>query len=331
MRRARRAVRCVRRARARAERTTRRRGWSEGGVARAERQTRREEEEEEKTNTARERPCSTAAARATRGVRARRARRARVVCRSVRRSLASLEAATTEKTRDKDDDRRQRTGEDHHSGANTPARLRRREPPVVYARAARVARASSVAPCAAPSLRSKRRPQKRCETRTTTGDREQEKITTVARTPLHDCGGESHQRCTRAPRARPTARPTRRCWASERESGARGATDGTNETTPNPQRRAAHERGGGLSDGAWRSDSQRTGRPTARVAFGVRLPAHPLVGRALPAGAGTRSERAARAGRRTGQRNDARGGGVKGIGAEECCFRALRSPAQGRF
>ena len=155
--------------------------------------------------------------------------------------------------------------------ANAPARLRRREPPVVYARAARVARASSVAPCAAPSLRSKRRPQKRCETRTTTGDREQEKITTVARTPLLDCGGESHQRCTRAPRARPTARPTRRCWASERESGARGATDGTNETTPNPQRRAAHERGGGLSDGAWRSDSQRTGRPTARVAFGLRL------------------------------------------------------------
>ena len=215
--------------------------------------------------------------------------------------------------------------------ANAPARLRRREPPVVYARAARVARASSVAPCAAPSLRSKRRPQNRCETRTTTGDREQEKITTVARTPLLDCGGESHQRCTRAPRARPTARPTRRCWASERESGARGATDGTNETTPNPQRRATHERGGGLSDGAWRSDSQRTGRPTARVAFGVRLPAHPLVGRALPAGAGTRSERAARAGLRTGQRNDARGGGVKGIGAEECCFRALRSPAQGRF
>ena len=189
MRRARRAVRCVRRARARGERTTRRRGWSEGGVARAERQTRREEEEE-KTNTARERPCSTAAARATRGVRARRARRARVVCRSVRRSLASLEAATTEKTRDKDDDRRQRTGEDHHSGANTPARLRRREPPVVYARAARVARASSVAPCAAPSLRSKRRPQKRRETRTTTGDREQEKIITVTNLNLNSCGPE---------------------------------------------------------------------------------------------------------------------------------------------
>ena len=78
--------------------------------------------------------------------------------------------------------------------ANAPARLRRREPPVVYARAARVARASSVAPCAAPSLRSKRRPQKRRETRTTTGDREQGKITTVARTPLLDCGGESHPR-----------------------------------------------------------------------------------------------------------------------------------------
>ena len=174
---------------ARGERATRRRGWSEGGVARAERQTRREEEEE-KTNTARERPCSTAAARATRGVRARRARRARVVCRSVRRSLASLEAATTEKTRDKDDDRRQRTGEDHHSGANTPARLRRREPPVVYARAARVTRASSVAPCAAPSLRSKRRPQKRRETRTTTGDREQEKIITVTNLNLNSCGPE---------------------------------------------------------------------------------------------------------------------------------------------
>jgi hypothetical protein len=85
--------------------------------------------------------------------------------------------------------------------ANAPARLRRREPPVVYARAARVARASSVAPCAAPSLRSKRRPQKRRETRTTTGDREQEKIITVARTPLLDCGGESHPWCTRAPRA----------------------------------------------------------------------------------------------------------------------------------
>ena len=107
---------------ARGERATRRRGWSEG-AARAERQTRREEEEE-KTNTARERPCSTAAARATRGVRARRARRARVVCRSVRRSLASLEAATTEKTRDKDDDRRQRTGEDHHSYEPEPEQLR---------------------------------------------------------------------------------------------------------------------------------------------------------------------------------------------------------------
>ena len=85
--------------------------------------------------------------------------------------------------------------------ANAPARLPRREPPVVYARAARVARASSVAPCAAPSLRSKRRPQKRRETRTTTGDRKQEKIITVARTPLLDCGGESHPWCTRAPRA----------------------------------------------------------------------------------------------------------------------------------
>ena len=137
MRRARRAVRCVRRARARAERTTRRRGWSEGGVARAERQTRREE-----------------------GKRRRPTQR-----------------------------------------ANAPARLRRREPPVVYAHAARVARASSVAPCAAPSLRSKRRPQKRRKTRTTTGDREQEKIITVARTPLLDCGGESHPWCTRAPRA----------------------------------------------------------------------------------------------------------------------------------
>ena len=120
---------------ARSERATRRRGWSEGGVARAERQTRREEEEEEKTNTARERHLDCGGESHPWCTRAR-ARRARVVCRSVRRSLASLEAATTEKTRDKDDDRRQRTGEDHHSGANTPARLRRREPPVVYARAA---------------------------------------------------------------------------------------------------------------------------------------------------------------------------------------------------
>ena len=117
------------------ERATRRRGWSEGAVL-ADRQTRREEEEE-KTNTARERPCSTAAARATRGVNARRACPARVVCRSVRHSLAPLEVATTENTRNKDDDRRQRTGEDYHSGANTPARLRRREPPAMNARATR--------------------------------------------------------------------------------------------------------------------------------------------------------------------------------------------------
>ena len=100
------------------------RGWS--GTVWHVRSDRHEEkrQEEEKTNTARERPCSTAAARATRGVRARRARRARVVCRSVRRSLASLEAATTEKTRDKDDDRRQRTGEDHHSYEPEPEQLR---------------------------------------------------------------------------------------------------------------------------------------------------------------------------------------------------------------
>ena len=74
--------------------------------------------------------------------------------------------------------------------ANAPARLPRREPPVVYARAARVARASSVAPCAAPSLRSKRQPQKRRETRTTTGDREQEKIITVTNLNLNSCGPE---------------------------------------------------------------------------------------------------------------------------------------------
>ena len=164
------------------------------GGARVEWHARSDRHEEKKRKrrrlTQRANAISTAAARATRGVRARRARRARVVCRSVRRSLASLEAATTEKTRDKDDDRRQRTGEDHHSGANTPARLRRREPPVVYARAARVARASSVAPCATPSLRSKRRPQKRRETRTTTGDREQEKIITVTNLKLDRCGPE---------------------------------------------------------------------------------------------------------------------------------------------
>ena len=56
--------------------------------------------------------------------------------------------------------------------------------------------------------------------------------------------------------------------ASERGSGARGAMDGTIETTPNPQRRAARERGRGLIDNARRADSPR--RPTARVALGVR-------------------------------------------------------------
>ena len=164
------------------------------------------------------------------------------------------------------------------------------------------------------------------------------------------------------------ARPTRRRGASEQGSGARGATDGTNETIPNPQRRPARERGRGPTESARRADSP--GRLTARVALSVRprapswcapyrlaqdckarerraggdglferndskpptksgaltrprnhrgrvargLPAsayrarrarctsaRPLVVRALPAGVGPRSERAACAGRRTGQ------------------------------
>ena len=65
-----------------------------------------------------------------------------------------------------------------------------------------------------------------------------------------------------------SARPTRRRGALEQESGARGAMDGTNRTTPNPRRRAARENGQGLTENAQRAGSLR--RPTERVALGVR-------------------------------------------------------------
>ena len=122
------------------------------------------------------------------------------------------------------------------------------------------------------------------------------------------------------------ARPTRRRGAFERESGARGATDGTNETTPNPQRRAALERGRGLTESARRADYPR--RPTARVALGVRPRARSWCAPHPPArGLGLRArERRARGDGRD-ERNDARGGGVKGNSAEGWCFRALRFSA----
>ena len=73
-------------------------------------------------------------------------------------------------------------------------------------------------------------------------------------------------------------RPRARSWCAPypparglgaRERRARGeAMDGTNETTPPPQRRTARERGRGLAENARRADSPR--RSTARVALGVR-------------------------------------------------------------
>ena len=91
-----------------------------------------------------------------------------------------------------------------------------------------------------------------------------------ARTANRDKGKRT-SRSTPARRVRHTARRVRRALArsdrspprAERESGARGATDGTNETMPNPQQRAARERGRGISESARRVDSPR-------VALGVR-------------------------------------------------------------
>ena len=54
-----------------------------------------------------------------------------------------------------------------------------------------------------------------------------------ARTPRSGRPRASRSACVRA--SARGVRSTRRRGASERKSGARGATDGTNETTPNPQ------------------------------------------------------------------------------------------------
>jgi hypothetical protein len=111
----------------------------------------------------------------------------------------------------------------------------------------------------------------------------------------------SRSACVRAP-AR-GARPTRRRGASERGSCGRRATDGTNETMPNPQRRAPSERGRGLTVGARRADSQHAGRPTARAALGVRLRARSWCAPYPPArGLGARERRARGDGR--DERND---------------------------
>ena len=116
---------------------------------------------------------------------------------------------------------------------------------------------------------------------------------------------------------------------SERESGAWGATDGTNETTPNPQRRAARERGRGLTESAWRADSQR--RPTARVALGVRPRARSWYAPQPPArGLGARVRRAG-ADRRD-ERNDANpptksGGRTRPQTHRELVARGLPAPA----
>ena len=111
----------------------------------------------------------------------------------------------------------------------------------------------------------------------------------------------SRSACVRLP-AR-GAPPTRRRGASERGSGARGATDGTNETTPNPQRRAPRERGRGLTVGARHADSQHASRPTACAALGVRLRARSWCAPYPPArGLGARERRARGDGR--DERND---------------------------
>ena len=99
------------------------------------------------------------------------------------------------------------------------------------------------------------------------------------------------------------ARPTRRRGASERESGARGATDGTNETKPKLKRRAARKRGRGFTDNALRADPPR--RSTARFARGVRPRACSWCAPYPPVrGLGARERRARGDGR--DERNDAK-------------------------
>ena len=73
----------------------------------------------------------------------------------------------------------------------------------MYARRARHARVALRTPRAAPSLRTERRPNRRREKRTKTGDgtrEEEEERTTAARHVPAERGGENHPRCTRTAR-----------------------------------------------------------------------------------------------------------------------------------
>ena len=101
------------------------RGRSEG-AAHAERRTGREQNQERQGHhSARERPCSTAAARTTHARRTRaagRIARAPPVAMQARRSLAPYGAATEETTRDKDDDDRRQDESRPKNGKDTTAR-----------------------------------------------------------------------------------------------------------------------------------------------------------------------------------------------------------------
>ena len=200
------------------------RGRSEG-AAHAERRTGREQNQERQGHhSARERPCSTAAARTTHARRTRaagRIARASPFAVQARRSLAPYGAATEETTRDKDDDDRRQDESRTKKGKDTTARensalldcggenhprtthARRRPHPRPPPTASAVSAAAGAAAATCAPLARRRRRHCRCHSR-------------ASRRECRECrSAHSARRARRAralspPRARPFDRPTDR-------------------------------------------------------------------------------------------------------------------------
>ena len=211
------------RARSWCARTPPARGRSEG-AARAERRTGEQNQERQGHHSARERPCSTAAARTTHARRTRaagRIARASPFAVQARRSLAPYGAATEETTRDKDDDDRRQDESRTKKGKDTTARensalldcggenhprtthARRRPHPRPPPTASAVSATAGAAAATCAPLARRRRRHCRCHSR-------------ASRRECRECrSAHSARRARRAralppPRARPFDRPTDR-------------------------------------------------------------------------------------------------------------------------
>ena len=122
----------------------------------------------------------------------------------------------------------------------------------MYARRARRARVARRPPRAVPSLSTERRPKRRRETRTTTGDgtrKEDEKERPPRRAMFRlSCGGKNHPRCTRAacvartsPAAPRAPRPRSARSGDRREDARRGRRSATGREEDEERTTAARD------------------------------------------------------------------------------------------